>query len=75
MIIGVYSSKTASYSLSNVLAPMLLEVGDGGGVQGMLLRSQNIRCGVYVYNGVITNKGIGSWFKLPFKEIRLILGF
>jgi alanine dehydrogenase len=69
------SSKTASYSLSNVLAPMLLEVGDGGGVQGMLLRSQNIRCGVYVYNGVITNKGIGSWFKLPFKEIRLILGF
>ena len=68
------SSKTASYSLSNVLAPMLLEVGDGGGVQGMLLRSQNIRCGVYVYNGVITNKGIGSWFKLPFKEIRLILG-
>ena len=68
------SSKTASYSLSNVLAPMLLEVGDGGGVQGMLLRSQNIRCGVYVYNGVITNKGIGSWFELPFKEIRLILG-
>jgi alanine dehydrogenase len=68
------SSKTASYSLSNVLAPILLEVGDGGGVQGMLLRSQNIRCGVYVYNGVITNKGIGSWFELPFKEIRLILG-
>ena len=68
------SSKTASYSLSNVLAPILLEVGDGGGVQGMLLRSQNIRCGVYVYNGVITNKGFGSWFELPFKEIRFILG-
>tara|TARA_B110000977_G_scaffold153132_1_gene194557 strand:+ start:272 stop:1483 length:1212 start_codon:yes stop_codon:yes gene_type:complete len=68
------SSKTASYSLSNVLAPILLNLGDGGGVQGMLLRSHNIRGGVYVYNGIITNKGIGSWFELPYKEIRLLLG-
>ena len=68
------SAKTASYSLSNVLAPILLKVGDGGGVQGMLLRSPNIRGGVYVYNGIITNKGIGGWFELPYKEIRLLLG-
>lgn len=68
------SSKTASYSLSNILAPLLLKVGDGGGVQGMLLRSPNIRGGVYVYNGIITNKGIGTWFQLQYKEIRLLLG-
>ena len=68
------SSKTASYSLSNILAPLLLKVGDGGGVQGMLLRLPNIRGGVYVYNGIITNKGIGSWFQLQYKEIRLLLG-
>jgi len=68
------SAKTASYSLSNILAPILLKLGDGGGVQGMLLRSPNIRGGVYVYNGIITNKGIGSWFELPYKEIRLLLG-
>jgi alanine dehydrogenase len=68
------SAKTASFSLSNILAPLLIKVGDGGGVQGMLLRSPNIRCGVYVYNGIITNKGIGVWFELPYKEIRLLLG-
>ena len=68
------SSKTASYSLSNILAPILIKVGDGGGVQGMLLRSPNIRGGVYVYNGIITNKGIGTWFQLQYKEIRLLLG-
>mgnify|MGYP006135283413 CR=1 FL=1 len=68
------SAKTASYSLSNILAPILLKLGDGGGVQGMLLRSPNIRGGVYVYNGIITNKGIGTWFGLPHKEIRLLLG-
>ena len=67
-------AKTASFSLSNILAPILLKVGDGGGVQGMLLRSPNIRGGVYVYNGIITNKGIGVWFDLPYKEIRLLLG-
>jgi alanine dehydrogenase len=67
-------SKTASFSLSNILAPLLLEVGNGGGVKGMLLRSPNIRGGVYVYNGILTNKGIGQWFDLPSKEIRLLLG-
>lgn len=68
-------AKTASFSLSNILAPLLLEVGEGGGVKGMLLRSPNIRGGVYVYNGIITNRGIGSWFDLPHKEIRLLLGY
>ncbi len=68
-------AKTASFSLSNILAPLLLKVGEGGGVQGMLLRSPNIRGGVYVYNGIITNKGIGIWFDLPHKEIRLLLGY
>ncbi|MDG1850123.1 MAG: alanine dehydrogenase [Flavobacteriales bacterium] len=67
-------AKTASFSLSNIIAPTLLKVGDGGGVQGMLLRSPNIRGGVYVYNGILTNKGIGVWFDLPYKEIRLLLG-
>jgi alanine dehydrogenase len=67
-------AKTASFSLSNIIAPTLMKVGDGGGVQGMLLRSKNIRGGVYVYNGILTNKGIGVWFDLPYKEIRLLLG-
>ena len=61
--------------MSNILAPLLLEVGEGGGVKGMLLRSPNIRGGVYVYNGIITNRGIGTWFDLPHKEIRLLLGY
>jgi len=68
-------AKTASFSLSNILAPLLLEVGEGGGVKGMLLRSPNIRGGVYVYDGIITNRGIGTWFDLPHKEIRLLLGY
>ena len=66
-------AKTASFSLSNILAPLLLQVGEGGGVKGMLLRSPNIRGGVYVYNGIITNRGIGAWFDLPHKEIRIHL--
>ena len=68
------SSKTASFSLSNILAPLLLKVGEGGGVKGILLRNQNIRFGVYVYNGTLTSKGISSWFDLPSKDINLLLG-
>jgi len=68
-------AKTASFSLSNVLAPILLKIGDGGGVQSMLQQSPNIKGGVYVYKGVLTNKGIGTWFDLPYREISLLLGF
>jgi len=68
-------AKTASFSLGNILAPLLLKLGDGGGVHGMLLRAPEVRVGVYVYKGTITNKGIANWFDLPYKKISLLLGY
>ena len=44
-------AKTASFSLSNIIAPTLMKVGDGGGVQGMLL-AQKIFAVEYTYTMV-----------------------
>ena len=66
-------SRTASYALSNVLTPILLQMGDDGGIEGTLHKHNGVRHGVYVYNGILTNKYLGETFKLPYKDIDLLM--
>lgn len=66
-------AKTASYALSNVFMPILLSIGDEGGLDNMLRRDCGVRNGLYVYNGILTNKFIGEAFRLPYKELNLIM--
>jgi len=66
-------ARTASYALSNVFAPILLKMGEEGGIDAMLRRDQGVRHGVYVYNGILTNKFLGETFNLPYKDIDLLM--
>jgi alanine dehydrogenase len=66
-------SRTASYALSNVFAPILLSIGENGGIENMLRRDAGVRNGVYVYNGILTNKFLGETFNLPYKDIDLLM--
>lgn len=66
-------SRTASYALSTIFAPILLNIGEEGGVENMLRRDEGVRNGIYVYNGVLTNQVLGEMFKLPFKDINLLM--
>lgn len=66
-------SRTASYALSNVFAPILLSIGEEGGIENMLRRDSGVRNGVYVYNGILTNKFLGETFNLPYKDIDLLM--
>lgn len=66
-------SRTASYALSNVFAPILLNIGEEGGIDMMLRRDSGVRHGVYVYNGILTNKFLGETFNLPYKDIDLLM--
>lgn len=67
-------SRTASFSLSNILAPALLEIGEKGGVEPLLRSRKNMRRGLYLYNGILTSKGIGEWFNLPYSDADLLFG-
>jgi alanine dehydrogenase len=64
---------TASYALGNFLSPILLKVGDQGGVEKMLYSDFGIRQGVYLYNGIATNKFLSDTFHLPFQDINLLM--
>ncbi len=61
-------SRTASFSLSNILSPLLLEMGDIGGIEEVLHRKKHVRRGLYMYQGSLTSKSIGEWFDLPYAE-------
>jgi alanine dehydrogenase len=66
-------SRTASYALSNVLTPILINIGDEGGVESLLRSNSGVRHGVYIYNGILTNQFLGETFKLPYKDIDLLM--
>ncbi len=65
-------SRTASFSLSNIFTPILLAIGDAGGVEEVLAKNKGVRKGLYVCKGTLVNKSIGEWFNLPFTEASLL---
>jgi alanine dehydrogenase len=66
-------ARTASIAISNVLLPLLLEMGEAGGLNKKLKEDAGLRHGVYVYNGILTNEFIGKLFDLPSKDIDLFM--
>ncbi len=66
-------ARTASISMSNILIPILLAIGDNGGVDNYIKVSKGFRKGVYIYQGILTNHDIGRLFNIPSKDINLLL--
>lgn len=66
-------SRTASYALSNIFGPMLLEVGEYGSLRHMIREHQGIRNGVYLYNGILTKERIGRRFGISSRDIDLLM--
>lgn len=66
-------SRTASISMSNILIPILLAIGDNGGVDNYIKSSKGFRKGVYIYHGILTNPDVGHQFNIPSKDIDLLL--
>lgn len=61
-------SRTATFSLSNIMAPVLLSIGEAGGIDEILHVHPYVRKGLYMYKGNLTRKSIGEWFDLPYAE-------
>lgn len=64
---------TASYALSNFFTPVMLRIGEEGGVDHLIRRDRGICKGVYVYKGILTSKPISDLFTIPFQDIDLLL--
>ncbi len=65
--------QTASLALSNFFAPMLIKAGELGGMEKLLSRDFYFRQGVYLYNGILTNKVIGDHYGMSYQDIDLLM--
>ncbi len=66
-------ARTASIALSNIFAPLLISLGELGGLKNLLKEDLGVRHGVYAYNGILTNSHIGDILGLPSKDIELLM--
>lgn len=66
-------ARTASFALSNIFSPILLDMGDKGGCRELIARDLGFRSGVYIYRGVLTSEVLGKVFDLKYKDIELLL--
>ena len=66
-------SRTASQALSNIFAPILLKMGDMGGMANLVKSDPGFRNGVYIYNGCLTSQTLAEAFDLQYKPIDILL--
>lgn len=66
-------SRTASIALSNFFGPLLLEIGENGGIEKFLRKDRGVRNGVYIYKGILTNRYLGETFDISYKDIDLLM--
>jgi len=66
-------ARTATYALTNIFTPILLEIGQCGGMHNMIWSNQGIRSAIYLYNGNLTNKDMSTKFNMPCKDLNLMV--
>lgn len=66
-------SRTASYALSNILAPMLRTIAQMGGIEQSVRINAGLRHGLYLYKGMLTKEFIAEKFELKYTDLNLIL--
>jgi alanine dehydrogenase len=65
--------RTASYALTNIFSPILIDIGEMGGLMGVVWNKPGIRNALYIYQGHLTSKDLADRFNLPFKDIELMV--
>lgn len=65
--------RTASYALTNIFTPILLTMGEMGRFEDVIKRNLGLRHGVYLYNGALTSEILSEAYRLPFKDLDILL--
>lgn len=66
-------ARTASQAISNVLMHLLLNASDEGGFDEMVWHNFNLRHGIYLYKGALTNFYISQRFDLKYTDLNLLI--
>ncbi len=66
-------ARTTSMALSNIFAPILLKIGNSGGINSAISESIDFRHGAYIYSGILVNRLIGNYYGIASNDISLLI--
>lgn len=66
-------SRTATYALTNILTPILLDIGEMGGIMNVIWEKPGVRNAIYLYQGHLTNMDLANRFNIPHKDLNLLI--
>jgi alanine dehydrogenase len=66
-------ARTATYALTNIFTPILVDIGEMGGLMNLIWEKAGIRNAIYLYQGQLTNKDLADRFNLPHKDLDLLV--
>jgi alanine dehydrogenase len=66
-------ARTASQAISNVLMPLMLNISDEGGLEEMVWHNINLREGIYLFKGALTDFYISQKFDLKYTDLNLLI--
>ncbi|MBD1429883.1 alanine dehydrogenase [Sphingobacterium litopenaei] len=66
-------ARTATYALTNIFTPILLQIGECGSFSSLIWSHAGIRNAVYLYQGSLTNKDIADRFNIAYKDLSLMI--
>jgi alanine dehydrogenase len=66
-------ARTASQAISNVIMPLLLTISSEGGMEEMVWHNFNLREGIYLFKGALTDFYISQKFDLKFTDLNLLI--
>lgn len=66
-------ARTASQAISNVLLPLMLEMADEGGIDSLIWHNFNIRSGIYLFKGSLTNIYLSERFDIKYTDLNLLI--
>ncbi len=66
-------ARTATYALTNIFTPILMDIGETGGIMNVIWEKPGIRNAIYLYQGHLTNKDLADRFNIPPKDLELLI--
>ena len=68
-------ARTASIAISNVLGPLIIKIGDHGGLDHLVRFDPGLKEGIYIYRHHLTKKQIANLFNMTmnYRDIELLI--
>lgn len=66
-------ARTSSYALSNIFTPILMGMGEEGGMEPLLWKDKHVRCAAYLFRGTVTNRYVADVCKMSYRDLNLLM--